>query len=307
VYKRQGGIALLQILGQLERFDLKAMGPDDLLSWHVIAESMRLAFADREVFGADADFAPVPVAGLLSPSYLARRSALIRLDRAMGDATAGTPEGEAPRAAQRLADTPATSHLVAADSAGRVANVTSTIEAPFGSGLLVGGFFLNNELTDFDFVPARDGRPARNRVEPGERPRSSMTPTLLFGPDGRLEAAIGAAGGATIIAQVAKAVIAFVDWDMSIEEALAAPGIMADRRGLRYETGSALEAKAAALKALGHQVEAATLPLKANAVAREGALWRGAADPRSEGAVMAAGEAAEGTAEGTADGKKGAQ
>jgi gamma-glutamyltranspeptidase/glutathione hydrolase len=283
-----GGIAVLQILGQLERFDLKALGADNVLSWHLIAESMRLAFADREAWGGDADFAPVPVAGLTAPDYIAGRSALIRVERAMPTVSAGTPAGERPRAARPLADVPATSHLVAADAAGRVANLTSTLEAPFGSGLVAAGFFLNNELTDFDFVPTRDGRAAVNRVEPGKRPRSSMTPTLVFGPDGRLEAAFGAAGGATIIAQVAKAIIAHVDWGMPVEDALAAPQIMADRRGIRFEAGSILEAKAAALKALGHaSVEPATLPLKGNAVAREGAGWRGAADPRSEGAAVA--------------------
>lgn len=284
-----GGIALLQILGQLERFDLAGLGPDDPLAWHLIAESMRLAMADREAWGGDADFAPVPVAGLLDRAYLDRRSALIRIDRAMASVGAGTPEGERPRAMQRLADVPATSHLVAADSAGRVANVTSTIEAPFGSGLLVGGFFLNNELTDFDFVPTRDGRDAINRIEPGKRPRSSMTPTFVFAPDGRLEAAIGAAGGATIIAQVARAVIAVVDWGMPVDQALTMPGIMADRRGIRYEAGSRLEGMAATWKAMGHRVEPATLPLKANAIGRDGAGWRGAADPRSEGAAVAAG------------------
>ncbi len=283
-----GGIALLQILGQLERFDLAARGPDDPIAWHLIAESMRLAFADREAWTGDADFAPVPVAGLLAPDYIARRSALIRPDRAMPAVTAGTPDGERPRAMRRLADVPATSHLVAADSAGRLANVTSTIEAPFGSGLLVGGFFLNNELTDFDFSPTRDGRPALNRGEGGKRPRSSMTPTLVFAPDGRLEAAVGAAGGATIIAQVARAVIAMIDWGMPVDQALAVPGIMADRRGIRYEAGSRLEGMAATWKALGHQVEPATLPLKANAVARAGSGWIGAADPRSEGAAIAA-------------------
>jgi gamma-glutamyltranspeptidase/glutathione hydrolase len=210
------------------------------------------------------------------------------MDRAMANVSAGTPPGEQPRAARPLADVPATSHLVAADSAGRVANLTSTLEAPFGSGLVAAGFFLNNELTDFDFVPTRDGRAAVNRVEPGKRPRSSMTPTLLFGPDGRVEAAFGAAGGATIIAQVAKAIIAHVDWGMRVDEALAAPQIMADRRGVRFEAGSTLEGKAAALKSLGHaSVEPATLPLKGNAVAREGNGWRGAADPRSEGAAVA--------------------
>lgn len=285
-----GGIALIQILGQLERFDLAALGPDNPLAWHLIAESMRLAMADREAWTGDADFAPVPVAGLLAPSYLARRSALIRIDRAMPAVSAGTPDGALPRAMHRLADVPATSHLVAADSAGRVANVTSTIEAPFGSGLLVRGFFLNNELTDFDFLPTRDGRDAVNRVEPGKRPRSSMTPTLVFAPDGRLEAALGAAGGATIIAQVARAVIAIVDWGMPVDQALAVPGLMADRRGIRYEAGSRLEGMAATWKAMGHAVEPATLPLKANAIGREEKGWRGAADPRSEGAAVAAPE-----------------
>jgi gamma-glutamyltranspeptidase/glutathione hydrolase len=285
-----GGVALLQILGQLERFDLKAMGPDDLLSWHLIAESMRLAFADREAWGGDADFQPVPVAGLTSPAYLATRSALIRLDRAMPTVVAGTPDGATPHAARALADVPATSHLVAADAAGRIANVTSTLEAPFGSGLVAAGFLLNNELTDFDFAPNRDGRVAINRVEGGKRPRSSMTPAILFAPDGRAVAAFGAAGGATIIAQVAKAVIAYVDWGLPVEEALAAPQIMADRRGVRVEAGSPLEAKIAGLKALGHaEVAPGTLPLKLNAVARDGPQWRGAADPRSEGAAVAVG------------------
>ncbi|WP_448582835.1 gamma-glutamyltransferase [Thermaurantiacus sp.] len=283
-----GGIALLQILGQLERFDLARLGPDNPLAWHLIAESMRLAMADREAWVGDPAFAPVPVEALVSRAYLDRRSALIRIDRAMTSVSAGTPDGEQPRAMQRLLDVPATSHLVAADAQGRVANVTSTIEAPFGSGLLVKGFFLNNELTDFDFVPTRDGRAAANRVEPGKRPRSSMTPTFIFGADGQLEAALGAAGGATIIAQVARAVIAIIDWGMPVDQALAVPGIMADRRGIRYEAGSRLEGMAATWKALGHSVEPAMLPLKANAISREGTVWRGAADPRSEGAARAA-------------------
>jgi gamma-glutamyltranspeptidase/glutathione hydrolase len=285
-----GGIALLQILGQLERFDLRAMGPDNLLTWHLIAESMRLAFADREAWGGDAAFAAIPVAGLISPQYLAARSALIRMDRAMPTVVAGTPPGAPAPAQARLADVPATSHMVAADAAGRVANLTSTIEAPFGSGLLAAGFVLNNELTDFDFEPDRAGQPAVNRVEPGKRPRSSMTPTIVYGPDGQLLAAFGAAGGATIIAQVAKAIIAHLDWQRSVEDSLGTPQIMADRRGLRYEKDTMLERFAAGWKALGHQpVEAATLPLKANAVARAGNEWRGAADPRSEGAAIAVG------------------
>lgn len=284
-----GGIAVLQVLKQLERFDLAKLGPDDVLSWHLLAESQRLAFADREAWGADADFAPVPVAGLLDPAYLRARSALIRIDRAMADAGPGTPPGAPARTAQRLADVPATSHMAAADSRGLVANLTSTIEGPFGSGLVASGILLNNQMTDFDLNPVRpDGTPSLNRMEPGKRPRSSMAPLVVLDRRGRTVAAFGAAGGATIIAQVAKAVIAHLDWNLSIEESLAAPQIVADRRGVRVEADSPLEGKIAALKALGHaDVRPATLPLKLNALARDGRGWRAAADPRSEGQGVA--------------------
>ncbi len=284
-----GGIAVLQILAQLERFDLKAMGPDNLLSWHLIAESQRLAFADREAFGADADFVAVPVQGLLAPSYIKARSALIRLEKAMETAEAGAPAGVEPDRHQRLADVPGTSHLLAADGEGNVANVTSTIEGPFGSGLMAAGFMLNNEMTDFDLVPVReDGSPAPNRMEAVKRPRSSMSPTLLFDARGRPLAAFGAAGGATIIAQVSKAIIGWADWGMPVADALGAPQIYADRRGVRLEAGTRLEGMAAGLKAMGHQnVSVATLPLKGNALERVGEEWRAAADPRSEGNAMA--------------------
>ena len=283
-----GGIAVLQILKQLERFDLKKLGADNLLSQHLFAESQRLAFADREAFGADADFAPVPVEGLLSPGYIAARSALIRLDRAMPSAQAGVPPGTSARKPQKLADVPSTSHMAAADAAGNVATLTSTIEGPFGSGLVAGGFLLNNQLTDFDLDPRRaDGSEGLNAIQPGKRPRSSMAPTIVYDAAGRPVAAFGAAGGATIIAQVAKALIAHLDWGLSVEDALAFPQLFADRRGVRYEEGTRLGEMAAGLKALGHQnVVAATLPLKGNALARVDGGWRGAADPRSEGQAL---------------------
>ncbi len=282
-----GGIAVLQTLKQLERFDLKALGADNLLSWHLFAESLRLAYADRDAFGADADFAPVPVAGLLDPAYLRARSALIRIDRAQADAPPGVPPGSPPRAAQVLADIPATSHLAAADAEGNLANLTSTIEGPFGSGLIAGGFMLNNELTDFDMLPMRDGAPAPNRVEPGKRPRSSMAPTIVYDEKGRAIAAFGAAGGATIIAQVAKAIIAYADWGLSVEQAIAAPVLVADRRGVRLEKGSRLAEMEAGLKALGHSnVGESSLPLKTNGIARSGEGWRAAADARSEGTAL---------------------
>lgn len=285
-----GGVAVIQILAQLERFDLQALGADNLLSWHLIAESQRLAYADREAFGADTDFVPVPVDGLLDPQYLASRSALIRQERAMDAVQAGTPPGAPPRVAQGLADVPGTSHLAAADAAGNVANITSTIEGPFGSGLMAAGFMLNNEMTDFDFQPLRaDGTPAPNRVQPMKRPRSSMAPTILLDRRGRAIAAFGAAGGATIIAQVAKAIIAHVDWDMPVEAAIAAPQLVADGRGVRLEAGSRLEQMAAGLQALGHRnVTSASLPLKGNGLSRDGDGWRAAGDYRSEGSALSA-------------------
>lgn len=283
-----GGTAVLQILKQLERFDLAKLGPDNLLSQHLFAESQRLAFADREAYGADADFAAVPTEGLLAADYIAARSALIRIDRAMETVAAGKPDGAAPRKAQTLADVPSTSHMAAADSAGNVATLTSTIEGPFGSGLMAAGFLLNNQLTDFDLAPTRaDGTQSLNAVQPGKRPRSSMAPTIVFDADGKPVAAFGAAGGATIIAQVSKALIAYLDWGLSVEDALAFPQIFADRRGVRYEEGTRLAEMAAGLKALGHTaVQPATLPLKGNAVARVSGGWRGAADPRSEGQAL---------------------
>lgn len=280
-----GGIAVLQILGQLERFNLPMLGPDNLFSWHLVAESQRLAYADRAAWGADAAYAPVPVEGLLSDAYIQQRSRLIRVDRAMPVAEAGTPPGAAKARMQRLADIPATSHFVTADTAGNVASLTSTIEGIFGSGLVAGGFLLNNQLTDFDMTPRRtDGQDAWNRVEPGKRPRSSMSPTIVYDAGGKPVAAFGAAGGATIIAQVAKMIIAHLDWNMPVEQAIAAPQLVADQRGVRLEQGTRLETMAAGLQALGHQkVRVTTLPLKGNGVARAGTQWRAAADPRGEG------------------------
>lgn len=283
-----GGIAVLQILKQLERFDLAALGADNLLSQHLFAESQRLAYADRAVWGADSDFVDVPDKALISDNYLNRRSALIQLHKAMPEVAAGQPEGISLPTARPLADVPGTTHIGAADAAGNVVSITSTIEGPFGSGLMAAGFLLNNELTDFDFAPVRtDGTEAANAVRPGQRPRSSMAPTIVLDQEGRAVAAFGAAGGATIIAQVAKALIAHLDWGLSVEDSLALPQLVADDRGIRLERNSRLETMAAGLRALGHaRVTTAVLPLKGNGLVRHKGGWRGAADPRSDGQAM---------------------
>ncbi len=286
-----GATTVFALLKQLERFDLTALGPDAPESWHLIAESMRLAYADRDLYLGDADFVSVPVAGLADPAYLARRSALIAPGRTMARVVAGLPAGARQMALSPQPAEQGTSHFVATDRAGNVATLTSTIESPFGSGLMVNGYYLNNELTDFNFIPAVNGVAVANRVEAGKRPRSSMAPTIVFGPDGHVRLAVGAAGGATIIAQVAKAIIGVIDWHLTAQQAIALPVLFSPGDTVYLERRSAHEALAPALAALGHKVELREPGFKANAVewiaggAGKG-HWVGAADPRSEGASV---------------------
>jgi gamma-glutamyltranspeptidase/glutathione hydrolase len=244
---------------------------------------MRLAYADRDLYLGDADYVSVPVAGLTDPAYLAHRSSSIALTSTMKTVTAGRPAG-----ARSLALSPqpleqGTSHFVATDRAGNVATLTSTIESAFGSGLMVNGYYLNTELPDFNIVPAVDGVAVANRVEAGKRPRSSMSPTIVFGPDGHVRLAVGAAGGATIIAQVAKAIIGVIDWRLSAQAAIALPVLYSPGDTLFVEQGTAHEAMIPAFRALGHTVAVREPGFKANAIEWKDGRWIGAADPRSEG------------------------
>ncbi|HET7709325.1 MAG TPA: gamma-glutamyltransferase [Sphingomicrobium sp.] len=282
-----GATTVFAILKQLERFDIANLGPRSGQAWHLIAESMRLAYADRDQFLGDPDFVSVPVAGLIDPGYLAQRSALIAPDRSIAEAGAGSPAGAPAMACAGPAVERGTSHFVAVDRWGNVASETSTIESAFGSGLVVNGYYLNNELTDFSFWPTKDGCPVANRVDGGKRPRSSMSPTIVYGPDGKVRLALGAAGGATIIAQVAKAIIGVVDWKLTAQDAIALPAIYAPGGKTIYlERGTWLESLAPELRALGHQVESRGPSFKANAIEFVGGRWVGAADPRSEGVAV---------------------
>ncbi|MBB3938720.1 gamma-glutamyltranspeptidase/glutathione hydrolase [Novosphingobium fluoreni] len=282
-----GGITVLMILKQLERFDMARLGRNSPVAWHLLAESERLAYADRDMYIADPQFVQVPVAGLLDPSYLARRSALIQENRSLSVIEPGKPQGAPQRTRAPVKDDPGTTHLSIADGKGEVVSVTTTINGYFGSGIAVDGYMLNNELPDFDAAPAKDGYLVVNRVEGGKRPRSSMSPTIVYGPDGKVRLVIGAAGGSTIICQVAKALIGVIDWNMSAQDAIAmglvfAPGTKA---GV-IERGTELEAMLPQLLALGETLKIGSLGLKANAVEFVDGQWRGAADPRSEGVAM---------------------
>ncbi len=281
-----GGIAVIGILKQLEGFDLGKLGPGSPVSWHLIAESQRLAFADRAAYGGDADFVTVPVAGLVADDYLKRRGALIKADSTMARADAGTPRGAPKRTAAPGGEIPSTTHFAAVDAAGNVASLTSTVEGGFGSSLVAGGMVLNNELTDFSFEPAINGAAVANRVEGGKRPRSSMSPAIVYDARGRAILAIGAAGGMTIPAQVAKAIVGVLDWKLPVGDAIALPQIYVNDDIVVVEAepqGGALIAMIPALEKLGHKVVKLNLPLKANGLERVGNGWRGGVDPRSEG------------------------
>ena len=280
-----GGTAVLAILGQLQGFDLARLGPSPA-AWHLFVESQRLAFADRAAYGGDGDFVSVPIAGLIAPDYLARRGRLISATATMATSLPGQPKGAVPRAVAQASEIPSTSHFAAADARGNVASLTSTVEGPFGSGLIAGGYILNNELTDFSFLPSAGGTLLANRVQGGKRPRSSMSPSIVYDARGRVVLAIGAAGGQTIPAQVAKAIIAVLDWKLPVGEAIALPLVYASDDLLIAEDGPqgiALTAMIPALEALGHRTARSALPLKANGIERIGAGWRGGVDPRSEG------------------------
>ena len=281
-----GATTVFAILKQIERFDLAALGPDNPAAWHLIGESMRLAYADREAYIADPAYVPVPAEGMMNPKYLVSRGQKISPDSTMASVSPGTPPGATPMPAAADGEVPSTSHFVAVDGEGNVVSYTSTIEGVWGSGLTVDGYFLNNELTDFSFDPTEDGHVVANRVEGGKRPRSSMSPTIVYGRDGEVRLAIGAAGGLTIISQVAKALVGVLDWGLTAQEAIALPQIMGVGNRLLVEKGTKLEAMMPAFEALGHNVSTTDFPLKANAVERTGDRWVGAADPRSEGAAV---------------------
>ncbi len=282
-----GGITVLMILKQLERFDMAKLGKDSPQAWHLFAESSRLAYADRDLYVGDPDFVSVPVKGMLDPAYLASRSALIQPTATMPSVSAGSPPGAPARQSAPVSEVAGTTDLAIADAHGNVVEVTTTVEGYFGSGLSVDGTVLNNQLTDFDTVPDKDGYLVANRVEGGKRPRSSMSPTIVYGPDGKVRLAVGAAGGSTIIAQVAKAIIGVVDWKLSAQESIALGLVYAPGHVAAVEKGTEREAMVPALEALGETVQVTALGLKANAVERVGGRWVGAADPRSEGVAIA--------------------
>jgi gamma-glutamyltranspeptidase/glutathione hydrolase len=278
-----GATTVFGILGMLETYDMKAMGKDNPMSWHLLAEAMQLAYADRGAYLGDADFVDVPVKGLLDKAYLAERRQLISPFGAAGHYEPGTPPGTKPRAEAPAVKEQGTTHFVVADKDGDVMSMTSTVESIFGSQLIANGYFLNNELTDFDLAPVKDGVPTQNRVQPGKRPLSSMSPTIVYGPDGKVVLAVGSAGGKRIIMHVTKTLIGVLDWGLDARSAMELPNLFFGQQGVLIENNAAGEAIAAKMKPFGYRFTATDLGSKLNAVERTADGWRGAADPRGPG------------------------
>jgi gamma-glutamyltranspeptidase/glutathione hydrolase len=221
------GVAMLQLLAMLEKTDIADRGPDDPQAWFLFAEASRLMYADRDQYVADPAFVSVPVKGFLDPAYVATRAALIG-QTASAPPKAGTPPGAVQAGADHTMEPAGTSHFIVRDVEGNVVSITTTVESIFGTGRMVDGFFLNNQLTDFSFSPVdAEGNPAANAVAPGKRPRSSMTPTILLDRDGKFAGAIGSAGGNSILAYVAKSLVGAIDWNLSMQQALALPNLVA--------------------------------------------------------------------------------
>ncbi|MGH3632274.1 MAG: gamma-glutamyltransferase family protein, partial [Sciscionella sp.] len=285
-----GGLTIGEILGTLEPYDLAALGPRDPAAWRLIANASQLAFADRERYMADSDFVPMPTAGLLDRGYLKGRAALLKTDRALQDVQPGHPQWSH---AENYGDgdaleLPSTSHFSIVDAAGNVVSVTSSIESAFGARIMVDGFLLNNELTDFSFE-SHDaaGRPIANRVEPGKRPRSSMSPTFVLNKDRELVVAVGSAGGQRIIGDTLQALIGMLDWNLSAQAALDLPRVLNMNGPTELEDKGDLPAQAERLRALGHEVQVRRHEGGLTAIRREGDGWGGGADPRRNGVAKA--------------------
>ena len=285
------GVALLQLLAMAEQTPDIDRGPDSAAAWTAFAQLQRLMYADRNRYVADPGFVGVPVAGLLDPGYVAGRTALA--PGLTGAAEAGVPPGGVFRAPDATAEPAGTSHFVIVDAAGNAVSMTTTVESVFGSGRMSGGFFLNNQLTDFSFDPVRpDGGPVANAVAAGKRPRSSMSPVIILDRQGRLLGALGSPGGSSILAYNAKALIGVLDWSLPVQAAFNLPNLVAKGDGFGADTERFAAPLAADLAARG-------IVLRPNASENSGlhgGLWRngrwdGGADDRREGVVAVGGPA----------------
>jgi len=284
-----GGPAVLEGLGLLERTDI-ARRRNDAEGWYLLSQASRLMFADRDRYVGDPDFVDVPVEGLLDPAYLDERAKLIGPTADPAPPKPGKPKGAGARAPDRTQEPGGTTHMVIIDRWGNVVSMTTTVESVFGSGRMVAGFFLNNQLTDFSFSPTdRDGATAANAVAPGKRPRSSMAPAIVLDRKHRFVAAVGSPGGPAILAYNLKTLVGLLDWKMPMQQAIELPNLIAggnfyaaEVEKFSPEVRDGLAARGVKLSS-GFGAEGSGL----HGVEVTPAGLRGGADPRREGVAKA--------------------
>ncbi len=284
-----GGASLLEGLKLLEKTDIASRGPKDPVAWVQIAEAERLIYADRDLYMADPAKVPVPTAGLLSDGYITARARLIGQSAAATPPVAGVPPGAPKRGADGSLEPGGTTHMVIVDADGNAVSMTTTVESIFGSGRMVRGFFLNNQLTDFSLNPKdAAGLPVANAVAPGKRPRSAMSPVVVLDKEGRFVAALGSPGGPAIISYNLKAMIGVFDWGLSMQEAVALPNLVARGGNFSGEVDRFGPELSAALQARGVTVREGQNENSGlhGIIRRPTTGLEGGADPRREGVVL---------------------
>jgi len=281
------GVSFLQALLMLEQKPAVRRGPGSAPAWATLIEAERVMYADRDRYVGDPDFVRVPVSGMLDPAYVATRAALIG-DRAGPAPQPGLPPGVEARGADATDEAHGTSHFVIVDRWGNAVSMTTTVESLFGTGRMVGGFFLNNQLTDFSFSPRDpDGAPAANAVAPGKRPRSSMAPIIMLDPQGRLVAALGSPGGSAILSYNLKTLIGMFWWGLSPQAAIEQPSVIARGTTFAGEAEKLDPAVRADLIARGIDLQTNTGEESGlQAIVKRNGRWEGGADPRREGVVL---------------------
>jgi gamma-glutamyltranspeptidase/glutathione hydrolase len=283
-----GTASVAMLLGLLEPFAMQKLKPISVDAVHLFAEAGRLAYADRDRYIADPAFVPAPLGQLLSRGYLARRSSQIRMDSSLGVAQPGTLAWQGPTrfATGDTLELVSTTHVSVVDRQGRAVALTSSIESAFGSRILVRGFLLNNQLTDFSYLPSIEGLPVANRVEGSKRPRSSMSPSIVFDPRGRPRYVLGTPGGNDIINYVALTLVALIDWGLDPQQAVDLPRYGSRNRATELERGTEVEALTEALRARGHDVRVGPEASGLHVIAISPRELTGGADPRREGMAL---------------------
>ncbi len=277
------GVSLLQLMAMLERTDIAARNADDPQAWYQFAEASRIMYADRDGWIGDPVFSRIPLTGLLDRAYVARRVALIG-KQAGAAPVPGRPPGSPLPAMDATQEPGGTSHFVIIDLYGNAVSMTTTVESVFGNGRMVNGFFLNNQMTDFSFLPV-----GPNAVAPGKRPRSSMSPVLILDSKRRLLGAAGSPGGNSILAYVAKTLVGAIDWQLPMQQAIDLPNLVARGPQFNGEVARMPQAVVRGLKERGVVV----MPFNGEDSGIQGVLWRngkwdGGADSRRDGVVLVA-------------------